>query len=252
MDEQIKAIRKILRFRKRPDLAELLLDSQSNIEQSSSYGSALFSVLSTFEIYSPIQKYEKLKILSKDDLSEIYNAVSDLYPVKDNSIEIANVEFHLSMNSNSEYDSVESKELQNVGFEYIRDQIVKCEEKISNLDFEGAISNSRTLVESVCSFILEESRIKFKRDGNLIKLHKEVSKVLEMDPSKFNHGHIKQILSGFISIINGLSSLRNDLGDSHGKTQQKYFKPSERHAILAVNSAKVISNYILASWNSKK
>lgn len=252
MDSDIKAIRKILRFRKRTDLAELLLNSQSNIEESSSYGSALFSRQSTFEIYSPIDKYEKLKNLPEDDYSELFNAVSDLYPVKEYSIEIVSIDFHLSLISDSEYDLVESKELQNVGFEYIRDQIAKCEEKISNLDFDGAISNSRTLVESVCVLILEENGNKYKRDGNMIKLHKEVYKVLEMDPSNFNQGHIKQILSGFISIINGLSSLRNDMGDSHAKSKQKYYKPSERHAVLAVNSAKVISNYLLASWNAIK
>ena len=104
MDEEIKAIRKILRFRKRPDLAELLLNSQSDIEESNSYGSALFSRQSTFEIYSRIDKYEKLKNLPEEDYSEIFNAVSDLYPVKESSIEIVNIDFQLSMNSDSEYD----------------------------------------------------------------------------------------------------------------------------------------------------
>jgi hypothetical protein len=72
-----------------------------------------------------------------------------------------------------------------------------------------------------------------------------------MDPSLYLQDSFKQILSGIISIINGLSNLRNVMSDAHGKSKVKYYKPTERHAILAVNIANVISEFLYASWKSR-
>ncbi|MDA8229122.1 MAG: abortive infection family protein [Desulfitobacterium hafniense] len=123
--------------------------------------------------------------------------------------------------------------------------------KIDNSDYDGAITNARTLVESVCLFILEENNVSCECDGNLIKIYKEVNKVLKTDPSLYEEECFKQILSGMVSIINGLASLRNRMSDAHGKSNAKHYKPSFRHAVLAMNSAKVISEFLYSSWKSK-
>ncbi|MFH0931584.1 MAG: abortive infection family protein, partial [Candidatus Zixiibacteriota bacterium] len=101
-------------------------------------------------------------------------------------------------------------------------------------------------------YILEESKIPYKSDGDLIKLYKEVYKVLKMDPATYQENCFKQILSGIISIVNGLSNLRNVMSDAHGKSKSKYYKPSDRHAILAVNVARIISEFLYACWKSRR
>lgn len=250
-DADIEKVIKILRHRRRSDLAELLQYSISNIDESSTYGSYLFSTLSTFEIYSPIENHARLIKLSQDDKKVILDAVLEIHPQKSYSPEITNLQFYIDTDLESEKKTISSKGLKELRFEYITEQIEKCEEKIMRLDYDGAITNARTLVESVCRFILDESKIQYDYDGNLIKLYKKVYEVLKMDPSLYLQDCFKQILSGIISIINGLSNLRNVMSDAHGKSKIKYYKPTERHAILAANIAKVISEFLYASWKSR-
>lgn len=61
--EDIQKIRKILKYWKRGDLAELLKDSNSNVDESDQYGTYLFSTLSSFVILSSSENNEKLKNL---------------------------------------------------------------------------------------------------------------------------------------------------------------------------------------------
>lgn len=100
--EDIEKIRKILKYRGRNELAELLQQSTSRIDESSTYGSYLYSTLSTFEIYSPLEYYEKLKKLSEEDKKEILDAVLEIYPPKEYSPEIVNLKFYVEVNSKPE------------------------------------------------------------------------------------------------------------------------------------------------------
>ena len=250
-DENIEKARKILQYRRRSDLAVLLQYSISNIDVSSTYGSCLFSVLSTFEIYSPLENHEQLSHLNENDKKTILDAVIEIFPPRKDSPEINEIQFYVNMDIKPGHKIISCKGISESGGEYINEQILKCEEKIMNCDYDGAITNARTLVESVCLFILEKSKISYKSDGNLIKLHKKVYEVLKMDPALYPYDCFKQILSGVISIINGLSNLRNVMGDAHARSERKDYKPNNRHALLAVNIAKVISEFLYTSWKGK-
>lgn len=94
-DNNIKKIRKILHHRGREDLSELLSQSISKVQTSSSYGSKLYSILSTFEIYSPIEYTERLRKLSKDEHNIILSAVKELYPIRESSPEIVDIEYYI-------------------------------------------------------------------------------------------------------------------------------------------------------------
>ncbi|MFW5658453.1 MAG: abortive infection family protein, partial [Bacteroidota bacterium] len=54
----------------------------------------------------------------------------------------------------------------------------------------------------------------------------------------------KQLLSGLISVVNGVSSIRNELGDAHGKEPTKKYRIDKRHAILMVKSAEALAEYL--------
>ncbi|WP_105619992.1 abortive infection family protein [Vallitalea okinawensis] len=143
---------------------------------------------------------------------------------------------------------VQELELKKINNNYINQQIMKCNKKIQNGDYDGAITNARTLIETVCLHILDESNVEYKDDGNLMKLHKSVAKILNMLPQNYQEDSLKQICSGFISIVNGISCIRNDLSDAHGRGKLNNYKVESRHAILAVNSSKTITEFLLASW----
>nr|WP_242038809.1 abortive infection family protein [Anabaena lutea] len=125
---------------------------------------------------------------------------------------------------------------------FIDEQIKKCDRKLTEGDFDGAITNARSLVEAVLSAIEKELDPQPPEyDGNLPKLYRRVQSHLNLSPGQENIVEcLRQILSGLTSIVSGLATLRNTMSDSHVIS----YKPSEHHARLAVNSAKTFCNFL--------
>jgi len=123
----INKIRQILDYRGRNDLSELLSQSESKIQLSSSFGSKLYSILSTFEIYSPIECTEKLRKLSKVEHNLILSAIKEVYPVRDSSPEIFDIEYYISS-------SMESNDigLKNSFWPNIHSEIIGVSQKLFN------------------------------------------------------------------------------------------------------------------------
>ena len=79
--QSINEILEILSYQKRNDLVKLLKGSSYELNVSNSYGSRLYSLLTTVEIYSPIERHEKLVSLSGEDEEEIIRSFHVIYPV---------------------------------------------------------------------------------------------------------------------------------------------------------------------------
>jgi hypothetical protein len=194
-DENIVNIRKILQSRNRNDLSDLLKLSRSRLDESSTFGRYWYSTISTFIIFSPLKQNKQLSQLSDKDMSEIRKAILLIYPHKENSPEIKNIEYEVDFELN-EVELVETNNLERINFDYIHEQMKKCENKITDNDFEGAVTNSRTLLESICLFIYEKNKSEeYESKGDLMKLYKEVGKILKMNPADYSDGCLKQILS---------------------------------------------------------
>ena len=247
-DQDIINIRKVLQGRNRNDLADLLKLSRSYLNESCTFGHYWNSTLSTFQIFSPFEQNEKLSQLSQQDGKEIYNAALLIYPHKEGAPEITSIEYYVDFELD-EIALVEANNLERLDFAYIQEQIKKCENKIIDKDYEGAVTNSRNLLESICLFIYTKNKgEEYDYKGDLIKLHKEVSKILNMSPSDYAIECLKQILSGVFSIINGISTLRNDFSDAHGRSPHNSYKIDERHAKLAVNLSRSIAEYLFLTF----
>lgn len=129
---------------------------------------------------------------------------------------------------------------------FIMEQIEKCRTKTSQGDYDGAITNARSLVEAVLAAIEKEFDSNAPDyDGDLPKLYKRAQKHLNLSPEnpKINNS-LKQTLIGFISIIGGLSGLSNKMGDRHVRE----YKPAAHHAVLIVNAAMTFSNFIFDTY----
>ena len=129
---------------------------------------------------------------------------------------------------------------------HIHNQWKKAIERKMN-DPEGAITVARTLIESTLKYILDEQDISYRENSDLSELYKEVAKSLNLAPEQHQEQIFKQILGGANGIISGLGSLRNKLGDSHGKGKN-YVKPKERHSELAVNLAGTMALFLYKTY----
>jgi hypothetical protein len=194
---------------------------------------------------------QKIADGTEEDKEEIIRAFHVLYPIRDNDIEICGIEFLIDPDSPIPISSRQATHLEDVDYEYITEQIEKCDSKIATGDFEGAITNARNLIESICKYILDESGVEYDSKADLQNLFKRTAKLLNMHPSQHVESAFKQILSGCFSIIHGLASIRNELSDAHGKSFKKYYRPDERHAMFVVGTAKMLADFMYASFNEK-
>lgn len=112
----------------------------------------------------------------------------------------------------------------------IDEHVRKCEAKLADGDFSGAITNARSLVEAVLIGIEKEFSVDAgEYDGDLGKLFKRVQKLLNLEPDRKDIAEpLRQVLSGLVSIVNGLAAVRNKMSDAHGTT----YRPSRHHARL--------------------
>ena len=109
----------------------------------------------------------------------------------------------------------------------------------SATDPEGAVTMARTLLEEVCKHLLDEGvepGTAYGPNDDLPKLYGLASKKLNLAPSQHSEEAFKRILGGCSSVVEGLGSLRNKVGDAHAKGKRPV-RVLPRHAHLAVNLA---------------
>lgn len=85
----------ILRYKGKNDIANLLKKSKYELNVSDTYGSRLYSQLTTLIILSPMNKFEELSKLPESDTDEIIKAFHVIYPVQARDIEIRYIEFRI-------------------------------------------------------------------------------------------------------------------------------------------------------------
>lgn len=136
------------------------------------------------------------------------------------------------------------------GHTFISEQIEKAERKVQEADYDGAITNARSLVEAVLLELdkaLDPNAAEY--DGDLTKLYRRVQKLLTLDPGRADvEGPLRQVLSALASIVSGLSGLSNRVGDRHVRT----YKPDKHHAVLVVNAARTLVNFLFDTHEYQK
>lgn len=139
---------------------------------------------------------------------------------------------------------------QEVNHVFIEEQVRKCDKKIDDGDFGGAITNARSLIEAVLIEIEKQlSPNPPQYDGDLIKLNKRVQTLLHLDPARKDISDmLRQVLSGLTSVVTGLAGMRNKMSDAHASN----YKASKHHAKLAVNCAKTFADFIFDTYSFQK
>lgn len=118
-------------------------------------------------------------------------------------------------------------------------------------DPEGAITAARTLLETVCKHILDERGIAYDdRKIELHQLYRLVAIEMNLAPEQHEEEIFKQILGGCSAVVNGLGTLRNRMGDAHGKGKRQV-RPAQRHAGLAVNLSGSLSLFLVETFNAQ-
>lgn len=162
----------------------------------------------------------------------------------------APVLLHLEGNESAPIEFTATEKLKNYGTSYVNEEWNKMLERKAT-DTMGAITSSRTLIETVCKYILDELKEAYDHKADLPVLYKTCAKALNLSPDQHTEPIFKQILSGCYSVVDGLGALRNAHGDAHGKREISS-KPDKRHADLAINLAATMAMFLLETYESNK
>ncbi len=137
---------------------------------------------------------------------------------------------------------VEPATVAKIDHDFIRAQLEKCDQKYKGGDYDGAITNARTLIEAILIEIEGQlAGTKVEYDGDIIKLYRRTQKLLNLDSARKDiEDVLKQISSGLFSIVSGIAGLRNKMGDAHATGN----RPLTYHAKLAINSANTLAEFL--------
>jgi len=114
-------------------------------------------------------------------------------------------------------------------------------------DSEGAITSARSLLETVCKYILDSFDAPYSDKDDLPKLYRLTAQQLSLAPDQQSEEMFKRAFSGCQTVVNSLAEIRNRFGDAHGKGSNSV-KPSKRHAELAVNLSGSIAVFLVSTW----
>lgn len=141
------------------------------------------------------------------------------------------------------------EKIKNYTPEIIHEYWEKSLRRLKQNDFEGAITTSRTFLEGVFKFILDERHITYEDNLEFHKLYQAVAETLNLKPKQHDEAIFRQILDGCQKVIDGMGSLRNTKGDAHFS---KNYKPHKRHAELAVSLSASLSTFLIETLNARK
>lgn len=113
----------------------------------------------------------------------------------------------------------------------------------------GAITASRSAIESVCKHICDERGAGYKDSDELPVLYKKTVQALNLAPEQHgNDAAVRQMLQGAVTVVNGLAAVRNAFGDAHGKGKGVPGTP-EAYGAVAVNMATGVTRLLLDAHN---
>jgi hypothetical protein len=124
---------------------------------------------------------------------------------------------------------------------------------LSNVNSEPreAVSASCNILESLFKVYITDEGLDMPQKQDLQNVWKIVRAHLGFDPGSIEDDDLKRILSGILSVVDGIGAFRTHESSAHGQGRKIYnIKP--RHARLAIHSAHTIALFVLETWDEKK
>lgn len=218
---------------------QLILTNQATNDGSSNNDH--YKILRRYFLENPATKPLVPKwVRTKRDLSHFWQFIKVKFPSYAERRTFIWDEFsplmeYLEKGDNSPHSKTIEENLDIISFDYVALIWRKALQR-SKSDPEGAITSSRSLVEAVLKHLLDKFNEEYSDNCDLSELYKLLASKMNLTPEQHSETIFKQILGNCSGVVSGLGSLRNKLGDAHGKGN-KLYKPNSRHAELAINLA---------------
>ncbi len=114
-----------------------------------------------------------------------------------------------------------------------------------------AVSAASNILESLCKIYITEEQLDMPAKQDLKTVWTVVRKNLGFDPSVVVDQDLRTILTGLISVVDGIGALRTHASSAHGAGKNSY-KLEPRHSRLAIHAAHTVALYVMESWEKRK
>lgn len=118
-------------------------------------------------------------------------------------------------------------------------------------DAPAAVTAACAILESFCRIYLQEEGVPMPSDQSAKPLWNAVAHHIGFAPASQTDQDLKKILSGFLSVVDGIACFRTHDGSAHGKERRPY-RILPRHARLAVHAAHTLVLFGLETWAERK
>lgn len=111
-----------------------------------------------------------------------------------------------------------------------------------------AVSAASNILETLCKvYIAETPTAILPNKQDIQSLWNEVRRHLGWDPGTTTDADLRQMLSGLVSTVTGVGSLRTHASAAHGAGPETAVLEA-RHARLAVSAAHAVATFVIESW----
>jgi hypothetical protein len=113
-------------------------------------------------------------------------------------------------------------------------------------DPPAAITAACAILEVLFKVIIADEGLTLPSDQSVLPLWREVQTHLGLKPGSISDQHVRQIVQGLSSSIQGIAGLRSNVGSAHGQGPGAP-RVEPRHARLAVHAAHTVVVFLLES-----
>jgi len=124
---------------------------------------------------------------------------------------------------------------------FVHEAYEKADKRLRDEDYGGAITSARTLLEyAIKDIYYQITGDNLKKINDLQDGFKKIQKLLKLDYDKTTDQNKKKLLRSFITIVNALAPLSNNLGDRHATKSTTY----RNSAQFCTDSTKIFVNFL--------
>ena len=207
-------------------------------------------------IFDKKQFEKKLKNMNSTEIEKNYKLIVEEIIEKINGClyfsgkKLIKIENNFFIQTRNKTVSLPTEKIKIVNSEYIKNihsQALKC---ISENDFDSVVTKSRTLLEEVYCYGIEQKGKEIIEKGNINKLYKKIRDLYDMNTEENLDNRIKKLLSGLNTVVDAIAEIRNNNSDAHGVGKNRV-KILKHHANLVLNSATTLAEFVLSVIENK-
>ena len=159
--------------------------------------------------------------------------------------ELRNIGGHYQVVSIGDHAQITTPKLKVIDRDYVRMMSKRAMADVEDDRLDSAVSQSRTLLEEVFCFAIEERGDTPNESGDIGKLFNQVKTLYNMHSSANTDRRINNLIAGLNKIVGSIAEMRNKNSDAHG-VGLKRIGISDYHARLVVNASTTVAEFIVS------